>query len=119
MIDDTILDLPLINIKDNADRLYLCSQEPLNFNEATSQYAVAYKEGLTISSPLERALGGRRIIVSAILEGTIVKSDRATHFAIVDFGSSKILAMDLLSAPKDLLETNTFSLDAFSINSID
>jgi hypothetical protein len=112
---DSVLDNGLQYLTTNGDRCYICDTVPTTFTEATSTYAIGNKTGITIGSPTNGTTSGRKVVMSAITGGSITATDTATHFAIVDFGSSELLVVEELAAPVAVTSGNTFSLTAVEV----
>jgi hypothetical protein len=112
---DSILDGGVQYLATNGDRVYICDTEPTTFTEATSTYAIGNKTTITIGSPTNGTTSGRKVVMSAITGGSITATDTATHFAIVDFGSSALLVVAELAAPVAVTSGNTFSLTAVEV----
>lgn len=114
-INDIVLDAALSVFVEDADNLYICSQEPTTYSAATTTYALGKKEGITVGSPANRTPNGRQVTISAIADGEVTATGTATHIAIVDSGSSTLLATAALAASQAVTANNTFTLSAFSI----
>ena len=114
-LGDSVLDAALQYIIDNGDVLYICSAEPTTYTEASDTYCLGSKSGPTIGSLTDAAGGGRQITVSAIADGSVTASDDASHYGIVDDGSSDLLAAGALSAPQAVTSGNTFTLTSLTI----
>jgi hypothetical protein len=96
-----------------ADRLYLCTQEPTTYTEATSTYAVGLKAGPSIGAAGDRTGGGRKRTVAAITDGEVTADGTATHWALVTVSGSVLHAAGALSAGQAVTDDNTFTLGAF------
>jgi hypothetical protein len=112
---DSILDNGLQYLTTNGDRVYICETEPTTFTEATSTYAMGSKTSITIGSPTNGTTSGRKVVLSAITGGTVSANDTATHFAIVDFGSSELLVVQALASGVALTTSQTWSLTAVEV----
>lgn len=114
-INDTVFDNGLTVIDTATENLYICSQEPTTFSEASATYKLGTKATPDISAPQNGATDGRRVVVSAISDGTINTTGTATHWALTDDSASVLLATGALSASQAVTSGNTFTLGAFSI----
>lgn len=115
-INDTVLDQAVNYIDTNADILYVCSQAPTTFTEAESTYKLGTKTGPTLSTAQNASSGtGRATQVSAFSDGVVDSTGTATHWALVDDGSSLLLAAGPLGSSQGVTATNAFSLTAFEI----
>lgn len=110
MVQDSILDLALTEIRTYGDRIVLCSQIPTTFAEATSTYMLGYKDAPTINAPEAKAGGGRKIAISAITDGTVQNAGTASHYAIVDVSESRLMVARALSASKALVTGSPWTL---------
>lgn len=114
-INDRVFDNGLSSLTSEANRLDVCSQEPTTYTEATSTYTLGNKTSITVGSPTDRSPNGRKVIVSAITNGSITATGTASHYGITDTGNSRLLATNSLSASQAVTNGNTFSLGAIDI----
>lgn len=119
LIADYIFDLALAGLAGDVDRLDICSQEPTTYAEATSTYTLGNKASPSVGSPADRTPSGRKVIVSAITDGTVTDTDTATHWALSDTGNSRLLATGELSSSQVVTSGNTFTLGAFDVGIAD
>jgi hypothetical protein len=80
----------------NTTRLYLCSQAPSTFLEASSTYALGYKANPTLGAIGNRVGGGRQYAIAAIIDGIASVSGMPTHFALVNQAGSLLLLVNSL-----------------------
>lgn len=114
-IPDAALDAALAVVAD-ADALYLCTQEPTTYAQASSTYAVGTKASPSIGAAADRSPSGRKITVAAITTGgSVTASGTATHWALTKASGSLLRATGALSASQALVSGNTFTLTAFDI----
>lgn len=105
-----------INLIDTAgNKLVICSALPTTFTEANATYALGNKVSPTISAPQARSPDGRKVVVSAITDGTVTATGTATHFAVLDTTSSRLLAAQELASSQSVTSGNTFTLAAVDI----
>lgn len=115
-LTDNVLDNGVQYLTDNGEALYICSAQPTTYAEATSTYALGSKSTPTISAPQNGATSGRRVVVSAITDGSVSATGTATHYAIVKTSAtSELLATEALSASQAVTSGNTFTLTSFSV----
>lgn len=116
-INDRVFDNGLTVLDTEANRLDICSQEPVTYSEATTDatYSLGYKTSLSIGAPADRTPSGRKVTVAAITDGTVTETATATHWAISDTGNSRLLATGSLSASQGVTDGNTFTLTEFDI----
>lgn len=112
---DRVFDDGLGVFNAEATRLDICSQEPTDYTEATSTYTLGNKAGISVSTPADRAGGGREVTASAIADGSVTGTDTATHYAISDTNNLRLLATGSLSNPQAVTSGNTFTLTEFTI----
>jgi len=114
-LNDDIRDTDGLTGVADANRLVLCNAQPTTFTEANVTFMVAFKATPTIGAPENLAGGGRKVVVSAITDGTVDSSDTVTWLALVDTVGSRIIAHRQLSASKALTTGTPFTLPAFDI----
>lgn len=113
-IADSILDLLLAEFA-NASNLYICSQEPTTFAEATTTYKLGTKTGISIGAPADRTPSGRKVTVASFSNGTVDASGTATNWALTKTTGSVLMATGALAASQVVTSGNSFSLAAFDI----
>lgn len=118
-LNNNTLDNGLAALKAAADKIYICSQEPANYTEATSTYALGNKD-LTAGGVYPNAIAagspsGRQLVSAAVVSGapgSVTASGTATHSAIVTSGSSRLEVAQSLSSSQAVTSGNTFTLTA-------
>ncbi len=118
VVGDYALDNGLNAIHTNADKIYLCSQDPLSFADATVNYALgnySFGVGLVFGGPAAGTPNGRQITSNPITNGSITANGTAAKWAVVDSVNSRLLANGSLAAPQTVTAGNTFTLAAFNI----
>lgn len=115
-IADYILDLALSELDTATSTLYICSQEPTTYAEASSTYALGSKTSLSIGAPADRvaAGNGRRVTVASFSDGSVSTNGTATYWAITKSGTT-LMATGSLASSQAVTSGNTFSLAAFDI----
>lgn len=118
-INDAVLDNGLSYVKTNADKIYICSQEPNTFAGASSTYALGVKDfgaGAAINGNIAAGSpSGRKVTTNAVTNGSVSGTGTASHWALVFSGSSVLIAASSLSATQAVTNGNTFTLTAFDI----
>lgn len=114
-LNDAVLDAALSYIDTNTENLYICSAEPTTFAEASSTYALGVKATPGIGSPTNGDSTGRKVVVSAITDGSVTGTDTATWVALTDDSASLLLAAQELSSSQAVTSGNTFTLTEFDI----
>lgn len=118
-VNDTALDALLTQVA-NADRAYICSQEPATFTEATSTYARGNKtSGLSWGAAADRSPNGRKRTLAAITGGSVTSTGSVTHWALVQNTGSVLWATGALSASQSVTNGNTFALGALDVGVAD
>lgn len=115
-ISDNIFDNGLSYATTNGETLYITSQEATTYAEANSTYKLGTKTSVTVGSPAAGATDGRRVIISAITDGSVDGTGTATHWALCkDSATSELLATGALTSSQAVTSGNTFTLDAISV----
>jgi len=114
-ISSDVLDNGLSLINTAGNKLVICSQLPGTYTEANTTYALGSKTSPTISAPQARTPDGRKVVVSAITDGTVSATGTASHFAILDTTGSRLLAAQALASTQSVTSGNTFTLGAVDI----
>jgi len=112
-LNDDVYDAALDEVKDNANALYITSQEATTRTEAVTTYALGTKASPGFTGPAAGDVSGRKITVDAISDGSVTGTDTATHWALVD--GSRLLATGELTSSQAVTSGNTFTLTAFDI----
>lgn len=110
-----VLDNGLGIIDTAGNKLTICSALPSTYTEANATYALGNKTTPTISAPQARTPDGRKVVVSAITDGTVSASGTASHFAILDTSGSRLLAAQALASTQSVTSGNTFTLGAVDV----
>lgn len=117
---DYVFDNGLNAIDALADRIYLCAGEPTTFSEATTAGNKAlgsktFGTGGVINGTMTDATPtGRKVTTNAITGGTTTNSGTATHWAIVDFANSRLLAVGTVTSVA-LTAGAGFNMNAFNV----
>jgi hypothetical protein len=114
-ISDYVLDAALSKFDTEGDRIDITSQEATTYTSATNTHSLGNKTGVTIGAPADRSGGGREVTVSAITDGSVSGTGTATHYAIVDVSSTRLLGTGSLSSSQAVTSGNTFSRASFKI----
>jgi hypothetical protein len=117
-VSDYVLDNGLLAVQSLADKIYICSQDPLTFADATVNYALGNNDfgvGLVFGPPAEGSPNGRVIASNPITNGTVTATGTAAKWAVVDSVNSRLLVNGSLGAPKAVTQGTPFTLDSFTI----
>lgn len=118
-LNDRVLDAALAILDNEADRIDICTAEPATFTEATSTLSKGNKDhgaaGSAFGAPADRTPTGRKVASVPVTDGAVTGSGTATHWAVTDFGSSRLLAASSLAASQVVTSGNAWSLPSFDI----
>lgn len=118
-LNDNTLDSGLAAPKASADKIFICSQEPATYTQATSTYALGNKDfGVGGVFPAAIAAGtpsGRKIVTAAVVAaapGSVTANGTATHNAVVSSAASRLETAQALAASQVVTSGNTWTLTA-------
>ena len=115
-VNDSVIDDGLSSLKSAARYLYICSQEPTTYTEASSTYALGSKDagaGNIFPGAIAAGTNGRKVTTLDITDGTVSSTGTATHWAVTD--ASNLLAVGALSASKGVTSPGSFTLPPLDI----
>ena len=113
-INDTAFDAALDVIRNNADRLDITyTQEATDATEARTTYTCGNKATPTIGAPTNGDVDGRKIVISAISDGSVTATQTAGWWALSN--STILHAAGALSSSQAVTSGNQFTLGAFDI----
>lgn len=114
-MNDHVLDNGLTVLDAEVTALVICSQMPTTYAEANATYKLGSKASPAVSAPAD-ATSGRKVVVSAITDGSVSANGTATHFALIDGTNSRLLVAQALASSQAVTSGNTFTLGAIEIN---
>ena len=114
-IADRVYDNGLTVLDTEANKILITSAEATTYTQANATYALGNSTSLSISAPAARSGGGREVTIAAITDGSVTATGTATHYAIVDTSTSRLLATGSLSASQAVTSGNTFTLSSAKI----
>ena len=114
-VGDRVLDAGLNTLDLEANEVHLNSQEAASYASATSTHTLGNATSISISAPADRSGGGRKVVLSAISNGTITANGQATHYSIVDSTNSRLLVTGSLTQQQSVTSGNTFSLASLEV----
>ena len=117
-VRDAALDALLADIRSNVDKLHITSAEASSFANVAS-VTLGNKATPSLGAVGAATPNGRKFTVSAITDGTVTGTGTAAYWALVDEGSSELLATGALSSSQGVTNGNTFTLAAFDITAPD
>ncbi|MGY3605134.1 MULTISPECIES: hypothetical protein [unclassified Bradyrhizobium] len=118
ILGDRAIDNGLAALRTDCDKIYVCSQTPTSFTEATSTYAVGNKNwgaGNAFGSPGAKSGGGRQVSSNAITDGAITTNGAVGAWAAVDSVNSRLLAAGSLSGGKAVTAGQVFTLGVVTV----
>ena len=111
-LHDNVLDQGVKYIDDNIAALHIVSQACTTYGNVTS-YTLGNKASPTCGAPTNGDSSGRKVVISAITDGTVTASGTASHWAAVS--SDTLLCCQALNASQHVTSGNTFSLTEIDI----
>lgn len=118
ILADWAIDNGLNGVHTNADKIYLCSQDPTTFTEATSTYALGnynFGAGNAFGAPADATPSGRKITSAVVTAGSITGNGTAVKWAVVDSVNLRLLANGSLASSVGVTSGQAFTLPAFDI----
>jgi hypothetical protein len=95
----------------NGKKLTLCSALPTTYAQANATYALGSKVGISVSMAAHTS-GGRKAVVAPITDGAVSANGTASHWAIVDTATSRLLATRTLQTSQVVTSGNVFTIAA-------
>lgn len=117
-VQSRVLDLGLNVLDTEASHIYLCSQEPTTYTEASSTYALAnnnFGAGAVFGAPAAGSPNGRKVTSAAVVSGSVTATGTAANWASTDNANSRLLAAGNLAATQVVSTGNTWQMAAFDI----
>ena len=116
--NDSAMDAACSYISTNYAQIYLCSQQPANYTEASTTYALAGKTGISsgTTGPADGDASGRKITIDAVTSISVSASGTANHVAIT---STDALLAVTTCTDQALTTGNTAQTAAFDIEFLD
>jgi hypothetical protein len=117
-VGDRVLDLGLNVLDTESTHLYLCSQEPTTYTEATSTYARGnnnFGAGGVFGAPSAGSPNGRKVASAAVSAGSITSTGSAANWAATDNTNSRLSAAGALAASQSVTSGNTWAMASFDI----
>lgn len=112
-VNDDVLDAAFNEIKDNCTRQVLCSQQPANYTEANTTYALA---DVTMASGdftiADGDTSGRKVTVAAKSGVPVDATGDGTHIALLDVTGTRLLYVTTTES-QPVTSGNTANLPAW------
>ncbi len=118
-LDDSVLDAACNDIQNNVTEIYLCSQLPANYTEASSTYALANKTGLSVANftgPANGDTSGRKVTKDAESGLSVTGTGTANHVALC---TGTVLKHVTDHTSQALTSGNTADVAAYDIEFLD
>jgi hypothetical protein len=118
-INTWVLDNGLLGLQSDADSIYVCTQQPVDFTTATSTSGLgsySFGVGNVFGSPANGTPNGRIVTSGAITAGNVTASGIPTYWAAIDTANSRLLATGLLSGGSAVVSGNQFTLGAVAVH---
>ena len=114
-IADEILDNGLDYARVNGNALHICSAMPTTYTEATATFSMGSKTSPTIGTPEDRLPSGRKVVVSAVTDGSVTGNGYVTAWALVDTINSTLLAAQFIDTPMVVTSGNNWTASPIDI----
>jgi hypothetical protein len=118
-VSTIVLDNGLLRLDTNTDKIYVCSQQPASYTEATSTYALGNKNlgvGNVFGAPAAASPNGRKVTSVSVTDGSITGTGTVSAWAVVDSVNSALLASGNLSGAKAVTSGQVWTLDPIIIH---
>jgi hypothetical protein len=117
---DDVEDGSLNIVKNAATRLCVCSAQPTTYAEAITTYKLAIKTitSANFTGPADWGTSGRKLTVNEAAAVPVDASDDATHIALCDSATSKLLEVTTCTS-QYLTAGNTVTVPAWDIQIAD
>jgi len=113
------VDNGLAAIHQLADAIWLCTEDPATYADATVNYALGYSKWPgpgSVFDPVQPGVPmGRQVTSMAIIDGVVTKSGIASYWAVCDTANARLLATGLLGHAVPMVAGQRFQLGPFSI----
>lgn len=114
-VHNEVLDESLNHLKNNVDKMVVCSQQPTSYTEANDSYALA-DVSMTASdfTIADGDTSGRKVTVAQKSGVTVDDTGTGNHVALLDASASKLLYVTT-STSQSLTSGNTMTFESFDI----
>jgi len=113
-----VLNNGLNQLQATGTHIFICSQEPTSFAEASSTYALgnmSFGAGNAMTGPSARSPNGSKVTTVAVTNGAVTGTGNASRWAVTDNTNSRLLVDNDLAAAQAVTAGNVWSLPAFDI----
>ena len=120
-VDDSIQDVALNEIKNNCNKMTVCSAQPSSYAEANNGGSVFLGDVTMASADFnitDDDVSGRKCAVGQKKEVNVDVTGTATHVALLDTAASRLLIV-MTSPPLDLTSGSSLTFAAWGFNITD
>ena len=114
-LHNSVYDSGLSTLTTGVNRMDLCTTEPTTYAEATSTLTAGNKTAYTVGAATARTPDGRKVVAPAVTDGTVTTSTTVGFWALVQTGTSTLLATGALAAPVAISTSGPWTTPAFDI----
>ena len=111
-LHDNVLDQGVKYIDDNVAALHILSQAVTSYADVGT-YTLGNKTPPVCGAPTNGDSTGRKVVISAVTDGTVTGTGTATHFALVS--ADTLLVCQALNASQGVTSGNTFTLTEIDV----
>lgn len=125
LLDNTVFDAALNQIRNSADKLIVCIGAPANYADATTNSPTGNRSGETavtsadFTGPANGDVSGRKLTVNQQSGIDVDAGGTADHVALVDDTASVLLAVTSLNASQVVTAGNSMTVNAFDLEIAD
>lgn len=116
-LNDEVFDQGLDYAAATGTKLDICSAEPANF-AGIAGVTLGNKDPATSSVPEDADVDGRKVVVSAITDGTVTGTGDAAFWALSN-GTAVLVASGTLAITQTVTNGNVFTLDLINVTKRD
>jgi hypothetical protein len=112
-LSDLVLDQGLNYATANGTKVFICSQEPTTYAEASATYALGSITVVTGAAE-DGDVNGRKVVVGAATGGSVTADGTASHYGLTN-GVGVLIATKTVSNPQAVTTGNAFSTEDFDV----
>ena len=99
----------LAELSTHGNRIYMCTQLPTDYTEASDTYAKGNKDAPTVGAPAEVGTS-YAVTITAFTDGVITGEGLVSHWCLVDTVADRLLAARKLAVAQQFYLGNSFAL---------
>jgi hypothetical protein len=108
------MDAVLTSIQADAEKLYVCNEQPTSFLEASDVYALGVKDNPAFTGPYTE--DGKRILrINAVTDGVVLENGFAGFIALTKDSTSKLVAVFALDEVREIDGQTVWTLTGYEI----